>query len=194
MSNLPVTDISLLIYNQKFSINSKIFINSALVDTGSQRTLIRKSLLDQHNINLKKLNTFMQLTNAINSKSDNFIKNYVHCDLIFNQSAITMNKIDILVIDGPLSYPCIIGIDVLRNIKIDFRKPYIFSNNLQLISKPDLEIVELNAFEEPQSDEISIIASEELILYPGTEKSISINFDVNKKSVNSMTSNIIHYL
>lgn len=186
MSNLPVTDISLLIYNQKFSINSKIFINSALVDTGSQRTLIRKSLLDQHNINLKKLNTFMQLTNAINSKSDNFIKNYVHCDLIFNQSAITMNKIDILVIDGPLSYPCIIGIDVLRNIKIDFRKPYIFSNNLQLISKPDLEIVELNAFEEPQSDEISIIASEELILYPGTEKSISINFDVNKKSVNSI--------
>ena len=105
-------------------------INGALIDTGSQKTLIRKSILDSHRIPLKVLSNYMHITNAMNMKSGNVVKNYITANVNLGRSKIKLQNREILVINGDLNYPMIIGIDILQSVGIDFRKPEIFSNNI----------------------------------------------------------------
>jgi hypothetical protein len=183
--SLPTEDITLKFSDSSYS-GFSVFIKNALIDTGSQKTLIRQNILEQNKIPMKKLNQKMYLSNALNETSNNIIENYIKVNITFNQSQIELKDKSILVIPGHLNYPVILGIDILKNLGMDFRKPKIFSNNFKIsTNNQENDIINLKAFNEPKTENVSLITGEETILYPGEKYNVKINFDREQQFISS---------
>ena len=183
--SLPTADIILKFSDSSYS-GFSVFIKNALIDTGSQKTLIRQNILEQNKIPMKKLNQKMYLSNALNETSNNIIENYIKVNITFNQSQIELKDKSILVIPGHLNYPVILGIDILKNLGMDFRKPKIFSNNFKIsTNNQENDIINLKAFNEPKTENVSLITGEETILYPGEKYNVKINFDREQQFISS---------
>ena len=116
MSELPTIKIRL---EQHFPVkthkyDAKTVQITALLDTGTAKSLIAATAIPQ-NFKLHKLNTPWSITNAINQKSQNIIFNELRTNIYFIKQNKKLCDRQFLVVNNPLKWDAIIGMDILKN-------------------------------------------------------------------------------
>ena len=120
MIELPTTNIILKQYNRDAEF-SQVLLNSCLIDSGTSDCLVSSSCLFSSNFLYDHLGQKLSISNALNQKSDNVIQKMVHVNLKLPDFNLELVNVGFFVVEGTMSYPAIIGMNVISRLVIDFR-------------------------------------------------------------------------
>ena len=150
LSDLPTSSVVL----KQFDHNLKpmvLKLSNCLLDSGTSDCLISDSALNCDFVT-EILPREISLNNAIGQKSDPCIRSAFHCNIFFPEYQIELIHIKVFIIEGALSFDMILGMSVLRKLKLDFRDPnnIMLSNNLNpeqlVVNNAVIRHPELNTF------------------------------------------------
>ena len=169
---LPTIQISLktYIFNQSdnlFKPNSLSLFN-CLIDTGTSDTIIKESKISNSFLKILNLSNKISISNCLGQSSNEAISKYTMCNVYIpcTKQELTNQKLLIL---NEISYDAIIGMDILHNLKLNFKTKNIVVNNV----KPKnhvfaaTKVIELRAYDEVNKFKYTFLANKECIIHSG---------------------------
>ena len=125
---IPTTTIILKQYQDNGSVKN-LEIPQVLIDTGASETYINKSIIPESMI-LEKLEVQESISNAFMEEVTS-IRETLTANVFIKNSNIEIPKITLYVIEAPMKFNAILGMNCLALFKIDFRFHKLkFINNI----------------------------------------------------------------
>ena len=127
MSNLPTKNVILREFDSNFRYKD-LFLPKALLDTGSNASLISIKSLQKTSFHIFKINSNIQLTNVMNQTSNNFIQGSIRANVIFEDDPrIEIPDVVLFIVESLKNFDCLLGMNVLSQCTLQLEQiPRIF--------------------------------------------------------------------
>ena len=177
MTDLPTITIKLVNYNlsnkfgeyERFSVT----IPNCLVDSGTNRSILKSQSINKKIFTINSIQNPIHIENCVGQISKNVINEYIIANVFLedNKGNIELPNIKFLLTDE-ISYNGIIGMDILKNLKLDFKTSKILSNRIKLKKDPSkdnfpLDIKLIKSFLTPFTGTETLINDSEIEILPG---------------------------
>ena len=118
---------------------------SFLLDSGTNRSIISESSLANSNLKTKKLEKPLCVSNTFQSMSKPVIFKEVLVNLYFPQSGKELPNHRLLVVESPMDYNGILGMDVINNRTIEFGCTPVIVNKINVQIQDPQETIFVNS-------------------------------------------------